>query len=119
MADREPRGRFGSLLPIGALLVIGYVVVALNVGVPFAIPGFIFLVGGGIGFLFTPMGRALTRSMEADAGLTHPEIPSELLGELDELRARVAELEERQDFSERLLARKDGESMTQGGERRE
>lgn len=31
--------------------------------------------------------------------------------ELDELRARVAELEERQDFSERLLARKDAAAV--------
>ncbi|MGH7591397.1 MAG: hypothetical protein ACREOE_07080 [Gemmatimonadales bacterium] len=105
MADHEPRGRFGSLLPIGALLVIGYVVVALNLGVPFAIPGFIFLVGGGVGFLYSPLGKALTRSLEADAGLPHPELPNEVLGELDDLRARMAELEERQDFSERLLGR--------------
>lgn len=114
MADREPRGRFGSLLPLGALVVIGYVVVALNVGVPFAIPGFIFLVGGGVGFLFTPMGRALTRSLEADAGLTRPEIPDEVLGELDDLRARMAELEERQEFSERLLARHNDERPLPG-----
>jgi hypothetical protein len=38
-----------------------------------------------------------------------PELPAEILGELDELRLRVGELEERVDFSERLLA--------QGGQR--
>ncbi|MGH7531895.1 MAG: hypothetical protein ACREL4_01280 [Gemmatimonadales bacterium] len=117
MADHEPRGRFGSVLPVGALLVIGYVIVALNVGAPFAIPGFIFLVGGGVGFLYSPMGRALTRSMEADAGLTRPEIPNEVLGELDELRARMAELEERQDFSERLLGRSEELHPLKNGER--
>ena len=116
MSDREPRGRFGSLLLIGALLVIGYVIVALNLGAPFAIPGFIFLMGGGVGFLFSPMGRALTRSMEADAGLPHPEAPAEMLGELDDLRARMAELEERQDFSERLLGRSQELRPLKGGD---
>jgi len=36
-------------------------------------------------------------------------IPDEVYGELDELRARVLELEERQDFAERLLTDKDVE----------
>lgn len=34
--------------------------------------------------------------------------PDEVYAELDELRARVIELEERQDFAERLLASRDG-----------
>lgn len=36
-------------------------------------------------------------------------VPDEVYGELDELRARVLELEERQDFAERLLAGKEDE----------
>lgn len=105
MAKGQREGPFGSLLPVAGLLIIGYVVVALNVGVPFAIPGFIFLVGGGVGFLYSPLGKALTRSLEGVDGRATPEITGEMLGELDDLRARMAELEERQDFSERLLAR--------------
>lgn len=117
MARRERGTGFERLLPIVGLTVIGYVVVALNVGVPFAVPGFFFLVAGGVGFLFSPMGRALTRSFEADAGHLAPEIPGELLTELDELRGRVAELEERQDFSERLLAQRSAGSLPGGAER--
>jgi hypothetical protein len=104
MAGGEHSRGFGRFIPVAGLLIVGYVVVALNVGVPFAIPGFIFLVGGGVGFLYSPMGKALSRSLEAGDGSARPEIAGEVLGELDELRARVAELEERQDFSERLLA---------------
>lgn len=102
---------FGRLLPIAGILVIGYVIVAVRVGVAFAVPGFIFLIGGTVGFLYSPMGRALTRSLEAEAGTDRPSVPPEMLAELDELRGRVAELEERQDFSERLLAQKNPESV--------
>ena len=109
MARKRGPG-FERLLPVVGLSVIGYVVAALKVGVPFAIPGFFFLIGGGVGFLYSPMGRALTWSFEADAEHAPPEIAGEVLGELDELRARVAELEERQDFSERLLATRSEES---------
>ncbi|HET8763437.1 MAG TPA: hypothetical protein VFM12_08460 [Gemmatimonadales bacterium] len=54
------------------------------------------------GFAERLSGRA------ADAEI--PELP-ELYAELDELRARLAEMEERQDFAERLLARADAASV--------
>lgn len=38
-----------------------------------------------------------------------PELDNEALAELDELRGRVAELEERQDFSERMLTKGEGQ----------
>lgn len=102
--ERRDEGAFSKLLPVAGLMVIGYTIAAVKLGLGFAIPGFVMLIGGGVGFLFTPLGRALTRSVEAEAGLEPPQLPGELLAELDELRARVAELEERQDFSERMLA---------------
>jgi hypothetical protein len=90
-------------------VVAGYTVVALNLGIGFAVPGFVMLTLGGVGFLFSPLGRALTRSIEAEAGTAQPaELPEQVVAELDELRARLAELEERQDFSERLLAQRGG-----------
>jgi hypothetical protein len=49
-----------------------------------------------------PVGKALGARISGEAGAA--ELQGETLAELDELRARVAELEERQDFSERLLA---------------
>lgn len=100
------RRTFGQLIPLAGVVVIGYTVVALNVGVAFAVPGFVMLVGGAVGFLFTPLGRALSRSLEAEAGV-EPALPAaDVLAELDELRSRVAELEERQDFSERMLGQR-------------
>ena len=48
------------------------------------------------------IGEAIAMRLRGGAG----ELPEETLIELDDLRARVAELEERQDFSERLLAAK-------------
>ena len=48
------------------------------------------------------IGEALATRLRGGSG----ELPEETLIELDDLRARVAELEERQDFSERLLAAK-------------
>ena len=58
------------------------------------------------------IGEAIAARLRGEAG--HGELPEETLAELDDLRARVAELEERQDFSERLLAQK-GEAMKLGG----
>lgn len=48
------------------------------------------------------IGEAIAMRLRGGAG----DLPEETLIELDDLRARVAELEERQDFSERLLAAK-------------
>jgi hypothetical protein len=48
-----------------------------------------------------PVAKALARRIESGVG-TKEEAPAE---ELDELRRRVAELEERADFTERVLAR--------------
>lgn len=52
-----------------------------------------------------PVGKAL--SARLSGGVGGADHPGETLAELEDLRARVAELEERQDFSERLLAQKD------------
>lgn len=51
-------------------------------------------------------------SRHADDGA----IPGELYAELDELRARVLELEERQDFAERLLAQEASSPASRRGE---
>lgn len=61
---------------------------------------------GGVAFVLKgPVGKALARRIGGDeGGAIPPELPAEILGELDELRQRVFELEERVDFSERLLA---------------
>lgn len=60
------------------------------------VSGVAWLIGKG------PIGDALAMRLRGEAGAGD----EATLAELDELRARVAELEERQDFSERLLAAK-------------
>ncbi len=67
---------------------------------------FIIIVFGG-GMLFalskTELGRALADRIRGGAAPAAPD-PA-LLEEIDRLRADVAELQERVDFTERLLAR--------------
>jgi hypothetical protein len=61
----------------------------------------------GLGVTFGPIGHAVGRWIEARAHRDAPPSP-ELegrLAELDQTTNRVAELEERLDFAERLLAR--------------
>lgn len=71
-----------------------------------SIPIWAMVVGGAV-FLFRgPFGEAVLRSLaqgdqDREAMGTDPAV----LQELDDLRAQVGELQERMDFSERLLAR--------------
>ena len=78
---------------------------ASSLGEGFAIPTALFGVVGGTIVLRGPLGKALARRLEGAPPLGDGPPAEELLAELDELRARVLELEERVDFSERLLAR--------------
>jgi len=61
----------------------------------------------GLGFTFGPIGQALGRWIEARAqrgALPSPEVEGRL-AELEQVTQRMAELEERVDFAERLLVR--------------
>lgn len=53
-----------------------------------------------------PMGKAIARRISGEIPEPPPqgELSESVYAELDELRARMLEMEERQDFSERLLA---------------
>lgn len=77
---------------------------------PASIP--IWLGVAGVAWMISKgaIGEAIAARLRGGVG----ELPEETLIELDDLRARVAELEERQDFSERMLAQK-GEAMKLGG----
>lgn len=72
---------------------------------PASIPIWFATIGGIAWVLRGPVGHAIARAIGGAAPELPPEIPGEVYGELDELRARVAELEERVDFSERLLTK--------------
>ena len=71
---------------------------------------FLAIGAGAVGFLFGPIGAALARRIEGrpDPREAHAEIEQigeRMTTEVDELRSRLAEVEERLDFAERLLAR--------------
>ncbi len=86
-----------AALPLMAL----YTFMSMKLGEDFFIPTMI--VGGIVTAIVLrgPVGKALARRIEGDdAG-----VPSEILGEMDEMRQRVLELEERLDFAERMMAR--------------
>jgi hypothetical protein len=104
MSKRGPRDEVTSTLGFIALVaVIGYVILAAKLGIPFAIPvGVIGAISAGI-VLRGPLGQYLARGGARGDALPD-ETTGQLLGEIDDLRNRVQELEERVDFSERLLA---------------
>jgi hypothetical protein len=71
---------------------------------------FLAIGAAALGVLFGPVGAALARRLggRADAGEAHAEIEQmseRMTAEVDDLRGRLAEVEERLDFAERLLAR--------------
>ena len=65
----------------------------------------IFMFGGGTAFLLSisPVGRAFAERIR-NQGASRPD--PELLAEVEALRQEVAELHERVDFAERLLAQR-------------
>jgi hypothetical protein len=81
----------------------GHTILSVKLGIAYAIPTTIVAVIGGAVAMLGPVGKALARRLEGQA----PDaVPGEaVLAELDEVRGRLAELEERVDFSERLLAK--------------
>jgi hypothetical protein len=74
-----------------------------DLGVAFALPVTLALIVGAVIALRGPVGKALARHLEGTPPAALPD-PA-LYDELDGLRSRVTELEERVDFAERLLAR--------------
>jgi hypothetical protein len=77
-------------------------------------------IGAGLATLFLgPIGRAVARRLEgkglSDSARQELDHLHERVGELEQVEARLAELENRIEFSERLLARhRDSESRSGG-----
>jgi hypothetical protein len=93
--------RFWATVGIVVLAIAAHAFLGVTLGRGYAIPTTLLGVIGAAAVLKGPFGDALAHRLHGAA-----EAPSEqLLAEVDELRNRVAELEERVDFSERLLAR--------------
>jgi len=74
-----------------------------------------FIFGGGTLFLLSvsPVGRALAERIRGHAP---PAQDPELLADVDALRHEVAELHERVDFAERLLAQRQEQGKVGAGE---
>jgi hypothetical protein len=74
-----------------------------------------FIFGGGTLFLLSvsPVGRALAERIRGQAS---PAQDPELLADVDALRHEVAELHERVDFAERLLAQRQEQGKVGAGE---
>jgi hypothetical protein len=73
-----------------------------------------FIFGGGTAFLLSmsPVGKAIADRIRRTGA---PDIENEVYQELDDLRAEVAELHERMDFAERLLAdKREPAELTEG-----
>jgi hypothetical protein len=75
------------------------------------------LIGSGVALVFyfaMPMRKAMLRKIEGQGHGADPR----LLEDVDQLRDRVGELEERLDFAERLLAQqRDAAELPPGGAR--
>jgi len=67
----------------------------------------LFLFMGGCFWILNPFFRALARKLEGKTTDTHAleQMREEMLGEMDGLRQDVAQLSERLDFTERMLAK--------------
>jgi hypothetical protein len=92
----------------GIVAIFGFLSdVSKQIG-PASIPIWFATVGAVAWTLRGPVGQALAKRIAGDG--TTGDAPAELhegvYAELDDLRIRVGELEERLDFSERLLAQR-------------
>ena len=91
----------------------------MNDGGPPAIVMIVFLGLLATTIILWPVMRALARRLEGK-GATDPALHAEIeqlqqrLGEVDVLQQRVAELEERIDFTERMLARTQAPAVLPG-----
>ena len=72
-----------------------------------------FIFGGGTLFLLSisPVGKALADRLRGSAPSAHD---PELLAEVDALRQELAELQERVDFTERMLSSQERRELGKG-----
>ncbi len=112
MAQPSNNGWFFVALGISVIAIFSALAeVSHEIG-PASIPIWGIAMGGLWMISRSPIGQAIGHRI---SGHRHDspeimEVPAELYGELDELRARVAELEERTDFAERLLVSRNAET---------
>jgi hypothetical protein len=104
MTRTDPRQQaIATLGFVLSVVVAGYVILAAKLGVAFAIPVGVVGFGCSVAIFKGPLGQALISGLGGGAQQSD-ETTGQLLAEVDEIRGRMSELEERVDFSERLLA---------------
>ncbi len=108
MADRDKNewitGAFIGLGLAGLGLGGGLAAASATMGPPaIAVWGIAFVMVAAV--VKSPVATAFAKRL-SERGAHEAVVPDEVYGELDELRTRVLELEERQDFSERMLTAK-------------
>ena len=76
---------------------------------PAAIPIWLGVMAMATAAALGPIGKAIAKRITGDRADVEDQrrISDEMYAELDELRTRMVEIEERQDFSERLLTARD------------
>ena len=109
----QSRSYMGAL--VGVAAVAAFFLLASKIGAGFAIPvGIMGVIGGtAVVILRGPIGRAVARRIDEGGAGGSAEEFDQLHARIDELEAgqsRMAELEERLDFAERLLTRGRAES---------
>ena len=113
MSDREWIGSAFVGIGLAGLALFGALAAAAATLGPAAIPIWAMALAMVVVIIRSPIGKAFADRI-ADRG-EPVELPPELFAELEELRARMVELEERQDFAERVLTK--GESQPLGDAR--
>lgn len=83
---------------------------------------FLAIGAAAVGLLFGPIGLALGRRLggrpdPGDSSAQIEEIREQVTAEVDDLRHRLVEVEERLDFAERLLAQGEAANQLHGGPR--
>lgn len=101
---------------ISGMMVFAGLMVATNVMGPASLPIWGITMIAAMVILRGPVGKAIGARIAGTTADQTPalDLPPELYAELDELRARVLELEERQDFAERLLAERSATERPEG-----
>lgn len=96
---------------VSATLLGAYIALSVVIGAEFALPAMITGAVMGTLVLRGQVGRAIAERIHSGPP-QELEVPAELVEELDMMRGRLAELEERVDFAERMLARPRAEDST-------
>lgn len=126
MSNRVSRG-MGLLLTLGltgmGLFFLAFIMVeGRRIDNP--MPVFALLMGGGIfaATMFGPVGKALAKMLEGEARVDDQltmrvEDLEARIAELTMEQSRVAELEDRLDFTERMILQRERESLPPGAQR--